>query len=55
MSEFCRLHNLGEHVDGESCDGACLGSRNDYLAHVPIGMKKPLRFAGLQPLEPHVV
>ena len=46
MTEFCRLHNLGEHIDGEARDGACLGSRYDYWAHVPIGMQTTAALCG---------
>ena len=39
LAELCRLRNLGEHVDVEACDDACLGIRHNYWAHMPTGMQ----------------
>ena len=39
LAEFCQLRNLGEHVDVEACDDACLGIWHNYWAHLPIGIQ----------------
>ena len=46
MAEFFQLNNLGEHIDGEAHDGACLSSRYDYWAHVLIGMQTTAALCG---------
>ena len=39
LAEFCGLHNLGKHVDGEARDDDFLGSQHYSWSHVPTGIQ----------------
>ena len=46
MAEFCQLHHLGAHVDGEKRDDACLVIRQDSWSHLPTGIHTDAALCG---------